>query len=79
MNAQETAEKYHKHVAVLTRYQAGRVDMAQPTYVWHLCLARGYRRDLTAFALAGDEVAGNLVLGAPHFITYSDEQVKSMA
>lgn len=46
---------------------------------WDICLARGYRKFITDYAMrTGDEDAMNLVLGAPHWVTYNDGTLEAM-
>lgn len=46
---------------------------------WQICLARGYRKFISDYAMrTGDEDAMNLVLGAPHWITYNDGTLQGL-
>jgi hypothetical protein len=49
-----------------------------PVRTYHVAAARGLHKLLTQLALDGDEDAANAALGAPHFITFSDAQVRTL-
>lgn len=47
--------------------------------VWHILCARGLHKLLAERAItADDEQAGNVALGAPHWLTYNDGTLTDM-
>lgn len=65
---------YAKHVAIV---ESGILKGRQ--LGWHICLARGYRKFITDYAMrTSDEDAMNLVLGAPHWLTYNDGTIEGL-
>lgn len=60
-------ERYMSHVNAVNQ---GAVGLKR---VYHISVARGLYKVLTERSLRGDTVA---VFGAPHWLIYSDEQVK---
>lgn len=50
---------------------------SEPQRHYTLLLARGLHRLLAERGVHGDDAAGNAALGAPHWLTYSDEQMRS--
>lgn len=65
---------YAKHCAIV---EGGTVK--GKALAWHICLARGYRRFITDYAMrTGDEDAMNLVLGAPHWLTFNDGNLEAL-
>lgn len=70
--------RFNKHVNAINAYHAGTVGMSRRLNMWHTAAARGLHKLLSERAVTGDgdEQAGNVALGAPHWLTFSDEQVK---
>lgn len=46
--------------------------------MWHIYAAKGYHKLLAERALEGDDEAGNVALGAPHWVTYNDGTLQSI-
>ena len=68
--------RFNKHVNAINAYHAGRVVMSRKLNVWHTAAARGLHKLLAERAIEQDDtVAGDVALGAPHWLTFSDEQV----
>jgi len=63
-STQELNAKYLEHV------QYAKAPGAKRRY--HMLMARGYYMKLKERALAGDD---DVLIGAPHWISYSDEQM----
>lgn len=66
-STQALNERYMRHVAAVNQGAEG------AKRVYHISVARGLYKILTERALQGDTVA---VFGAPHWLVYSDEQVR---
>jgi len=69
----ELIARFNKHVAAV---QAR--TLSTKRMVYSIYCAKGYHKDIAQRALAGDDTAGNVALGAPHWVTYNDGTLASI-
>jgi len=73
IDVSELERKYKKHVFII-EHMANTLTPRQRQ--WHIAAARGYRKLCAiVFYETGDEAMANLVTGAPHWVTFTDDQV----
>lgn len=63
--------RFYKHVALVNTGELPRKRLT-----WHIAAARGLHKLLAERAIEQDDtLAGDVALGAPHWLTFSDTQV----
>jgi len=73
IDVSELVRKYKKHVFIIDHMAA---TLTPRQRQWHIAAARGYRKLCAlVFYETGDEEMATLVTGAPHWITFTDDQV----
>jgi hypothetical protein len=80
--AMAKAEPYETTEMLIARFlmHCDRIERAAfgPGRAYHVACARGLHKLLADRACQGDAAAEYAALGAPHFITFSDEQARTI-
>jgi hypothetical protein len=64
-------ERFRKHVDAVPS-----LPLLSPMRAYHIYCAGGLHKLLADRALQGDEEAGNVALGAPHWLTFNPSEMR---
>jgi len=66
-------ERFNRHVDMVQSH-----TLSTSRMVYEVCCARGLHKLLAERACEGDDDAGNVALGAPHWLTFNDGTLETM-
>lgn len=73
-STEQLIARFHKHVQAVESN-----TLATKALVWHIYAAKGYHKLLAERAVTmDDDMAGDVALGAAHWVTYNDGTISAM-